>query len=141
MGDTGRLYAIDISPRFVEYVEQRAEDQELLNVIAVRNDDQSLMLQRNKVDRVLLCDSYHCFVQPENMLRSIFASLQPGGEVVLVETSRKPGISSEEVLETVRADRATFRNELTQAGLEFIEEATPSGMTSHYVLRFRRPIR
>lgn len=139
VGTDGSVFAVDVSPRFVDYVDQKITETELTNVTAVRCSQTDLLLNRNRLDRVLLCESYHCFEEPIEMLASIYRTLTPGGEVLLIEHERIPGVTPKEILETVRADRATFLKEFEAAGFEFVEEVGLPGVDGKYALRLRRP--
>ena len=44
-------------------------------------------------------------------MHSIFQALRPGGQIVLVEFSRIPGVSSDWVMNHVRADQKTFTDD------------------------------
>ena len=140
VGTTGRVFAIDISPRFVDFMERRIQAEELSNVSVVRNDVKSLELGSEKVDRVLICDTYHHFEFPEEMLASIMSALAPGGEVVLVDFNRVPGESRDWVLQHVRAGRDTFKTEFEAAGFKYLGQTAVPAFDENYLLRFRKPI-
>ena len=139
VGASGRVFAIDISPRFVEYLDKRVEAEKLDNVSVVRNDETSLQLLMHRIDVAFVCDTYHHFEHHEEMLTSIFESLLPGGELVLIDFEKIPGQSRDWVMNHVRADKATFRSEVTAAGFQFVEEVKIPGFKENYFLRFRRP--
>ncbi|GAB5443296.1 MAG: hypothetical protein Fues2KO_36450 [Fuerstiella sp.] len=140
VGPKGHVYAIDISPRLVDFVHRRVTAEELDNVSVVRNDQHGLQLGNQKVDRILVCDTYHHFEYHEDMLKSMYRHLRPGGEVILIDFERIPQTSRTWVLEHVRADKQTFREEFLSAGFEFVEEVTVPEFRENYLLRFRRPI-
>lgn len=139
VGRRGRVFAVDISPRLVEHLERRVAEERISNVQVVRNDGHSLGLAGRRIHKALLCDTYHHFEHPQEMLASIFESLQPGGELILVDFERVPGKSREWVLQLVRADKQTFRSEIEAAGFQYVEEISIPGFSEHYFLRFRRP--
>jgi len=139
VGPDGRVYAIDISPRLVEFLDRRIAAEDLANVAVVRNTNTSLVLGHHKVDRILICDTYHHFDEHKEMLSDIYEHLNPGGEVVLVDYERIPGESREWVLNHVRGGKMRFRGEFVDAGFQFLEEVEIEGFAENYVLRFRRP--
>lgn len=140
VGQQGHVYAIDISPRLVDFIHRRVVAEQLSNVSVVRNDQHGLHLGNQKVDRILVCDSYHHFEYHEDMLRSMYRHLRPGGELVLIEFERDPQSSRSWILEHVRADKPTFREEFLAAGFEFVEEVRVPEFRENYLLRFRRPV-
>ena len=132
----GRVYAVDIAPNFIDAIEQRAKDKGLTNVIGVVNDQKSVRLPPNSVDLVFVSDTYHHFEYPQTTLASIAEALRPGGELVVVDFIRIPGISSPWVLGHVRAGEETFTSEIEAAGFELKERL--GFMRTQYYLRFRK---
>jgi ubiquinone/menaquinone biosynthesis C-methylase UbiE len=116
VGPTGRVFALEISPEFVEHLRQRAFLEALTNVDVVKCPDDATGLPPASVDVVFVCDVYHHFEQPQKNLASIRATLKPGGRLVLVDFDRVEGKSSDFVLKHVRAGREQFTKEITAAG-------------------------
>lgn len=139
VGPDGRVYAVDISPRFVEFVERRVREESLGNVAVVHSTADSTRLAPSSVTHALVCDTYHHFVEFAAMLASIRAALVPGGELVVVDFDRVPGTSREWLLTHVRADKETVRGEIEGAGFEFVDEVAVETFAENYLLRFRRP--
>jgi SAM-dependent methyltransferase len=139
VGETGRLYAVDISPRFLLHLRRRAADEGWSQVEVVEGSERSAELAPGSVDRVFACDTYHHFEYPGSMLASLYRALRPGGQLVIVDFDRVPGVSREWVLEHVRAGRPQVLREIEAAG--FVLEAEPAveGLKENYLLRFRRP--
>ena len=139
VGADGRVWAVDISPRFVEHLEQRAEQEGLSQVQVVRCAEDSVELPAASVDAALVCDTYHHFEYPRSTLASLHAALRPGGRLVVVDFERIPGVSREWTLDHVRAGKEVFRAEIEAAGFRFEDELEIPGMEENYLLRFRRP--
>ena len=139
VGSEGKVYAVEISPRFVEHLRARAEREGLGNVEVVLSHPESTKLAPGSVDVVYVCDTYHHFEKYEAMLASIRAALRPEGVLVVVDFERVQGVSSEWILGHVRAGKETVRAEIEHAGFRFEEEIDLPGLTENYLLRFRRP--
>jgi predicted methyltransferase len=139
VGPGGRVFAVEISPGFVEHLRGRAAREGLGNVEVVLSREDSTELAAGSVDVVYVCDTYHHFERHEAMLASSRAALRPGGAFVVVDFERIPGVSSDWVLEHVRAGKETFRGEIERAGFRFEEEVEVPGLAENYLLRFRRP--
>jgi ubiquinone/menaquinone biosynthesis C-methylase UbiE len=142
VGPTGRVFALDISPEFVEHLRQRAFLEALTNVDVVKCPDDATGLPAASVDVVFVCDVYHHFEQPQKNLASIFATLKPGGRFVVIDFDRVEGKSSDFVLKHVRAGAAQFTKEITAAGFtlergENAEEAAK--LVESWLAVFRRP--
>lgn len=138
VGPRGKVFAVDIAPRFVEHMRERAGREGLAQVEAVLCTEKSVELPPRSTDLAFVCDTYHHFEYPRNTLASLFSALRPGGELVVLDFERIPGVSREWILGHVRADKATFRAEIEAAGFEFVEELELP-LVENYVLRFRRP--
>lgn len=139
VGPTGRVYAVDISPRFVEFLRQRLVEEKLANVAVVHSAADSTKLPPGSVSHVFVCDTYHHFEQYPEMLASIRAALVPGGRFVIVDFERIPGVSTEWTLNHVRAGKETVQAEVEAAGFEFDAEIDVPLFKENYLLRFRKP--
>lgn len=138
IGPQGKLYAIDIAPKFIAHLTQRATAAGLTHVTAVLGQEQSLPALATPIDLAFVCDTYHHFEHPQTMLASIHRALRPGGTLVVIDFERIPGQSSQWVLDHLRGDKATFTKEITAAGFRLIEEVTLPGFTQNYFLRFTK---
>lgn len=139
VGPRGKVYAVDIAPRFVEFMAERARREGLANVEAVLCSERSVDLAPRSIDLAFVCDTYHHFEYPRSTLASLMRALRPGGTLVVVDFERIPGISSEWVLGHVRAGKETFRAEIEAAGFVFVHELDLPGLVENYALLFRRP--
>ena len=93
VGPKGRVFAVDISPKFIFHVRERAAAAGLEQVEVVLSNDRSTELPEGSVDVAFLCDVYHHFEYHEDMLRSIRRALKPGGRRVVVDFDRIPGVT------------------------------------------------
>jgi len=134
VGPKGRVFAVDIAHRFVDYITKTCEEQGLKNVVGVVCKDDSVELPPNSIDVAFICDTYHHFEFPEKTMRSIHGALRDDGQVILVEFSRIEGVSSNWVLDHVRADQQAFADEIVAAGFRFVEEV--KFLKDSYFLRF-----
>lgn len=136
IGQGGRVYAVDITPNFVESIRTRAKGMGYRNVIGVVNIPRSVMLPVRSVDQVFISDTYHHFEYPESMLASIHAALRPGGKLVVIDFKRIPGVSIPWVIKHVRAGEETVLHEIGQAGFTLVERK--DFMKTQYFLSFRK---
>ncbi|MGV3608053.1 MAG: class I SAM-dependent methyltransferase [Planctomycetaceae bacterium] len=116
VGESGKVFAVDIAKEFVEHVELSARQAKLKNVVGVVCKPDSVELVEASVDIVFLCDTYHHFEFPEKTMKSIHRALRPGGRVVLVDYRRILGKSTEWVLGHVRAGQEVVEKEITACG-------------------------
>jgi precorrin-6B methylase 2 len=133
VGPEGKVYAVDISPGFLEAIARRAQSRGLDNVVTVLGDQKNANLPRHELDRVYIGDTYHHFEYPVTYSQSIASALRPDGQVIVVDFKRIPGISSPWVMGHVRAGKETFVAEMNQAGLVLLEDL--DFMQTQYFLR------
>lgn len=137
-GRQGKVYAVDISPRFIEHITRMARTDKITNITTVLGSDRSVKLPPSSVDLAFICDTYHHFEFPGMTLSSIHKALKPGGRLIVIDFERIPGTSREFILGHVRAGKDVFRREIEAAGFELVEEAKISGFKENYFLRFRK---
>ena len=138
VGETGWVYAVDISTRFLEHINQRSRADGVKNLTAVLGTSHSVRLPPNSADVVFVCDTYHHFEYPQSTLASIRRALRPGGTLVLIDFERIPGQSREWTLGHVRAGKEEFKKEIVDAGLRFVEEVQIPSFKENYFLRFQK---
>ncbi len=138
-GLDGWVYSVDIAPKFLQHIAQRATEDNVVNLTPVLGTDTSIRLPLESVDLVFVCDTYHHFEQPAETLASIYRALKPGGRLVVIDFERIPGVSREWLISHVRAGKDVFRKEIEAAGFEFHDEVEVEGFEENYLLRFRKP--
>jgi len=139
VGPEGRVYAVDISPKFLEHLRERVAREGLARVEVLEARRDSVALPAASVDLAFVCDTYHHFEYPEATLGSLYAAIRSGGSLVVVDFERIPGESDDWVFEHVRAGEEVFRSEIESAGFRFEREVPIEGLKENYMLRFRRP--
>ena len=139
IGEDGVVYAVEVSPKFLEHLRDRAEAEGMEPVRVVEGSQTSVALPNASVDLAFVCDVYHHFESPEDSLASLHHAIRPGGSLVVIDFDRIPGESPEWLLEHVRADKAVFTAEIEAAGFRLTKEIQLDGLKDNYMLRFERP--
>ena len=136
VGSNGRVFATDVSPRVVEFLDERIVAEDLTNVDVVCNDGTSLALVTSQVDRVFVCDAYQSFRNHTKMLASIRKNLRPGGELIIVESKQLP----ESGTNSANGDSGsqTIQATVEEAGFVYVEDVSIPGLGSGFFLRFRK---
>lgn len=122
VGETGKVYAVDIAPKFLDYIKKTCADSKINHVETIQCDQFSTKLPKNSVDFVFICDTYHHFEFPQRTLQSIHDALRPGGKLVLIDFQRIEGKSSDFVMGHVRAGKEVFVGEVQSAAFKVIHE-------------------
>ena len=138
VGEKGQVFAVDISPRFVEHLTRQGRKDKLANLEVVLCSDRSVKLPAESVDVAFVCDTYHHFEYPTSTLASIHDALKPGGTLIVIDFERIPGKSREFLLNHVRAGKDVFRSEIESAGFELVKEVGIEGFEENYFLKFRK---
>lgn len=85
VGDGGTVYAVDINPESIRYVEDRAQKEKLHNVKTILGKTDDPLLPAGAVDAVLLLKTYHEVAQPVALLRNLRGALRPGAKVGIID--------------------------------------------------------
>lgn len=81
----GKIYAVDVEPEMISYLNDRIAREKLSNVVTVLGDGKKVPLKANSIDLMFLVDVYHEVDHPYEMGRSMLEALKPGGKLYLVE--------------------------------------------------------
>ncbi len=139
VGPTGTVYAVDISPGFIQHLAQRADAAGWSQVRPILCAEDSVNLPARSLDLAFVCDTYHHFEYPSSTLASLYKALRPGGALVIVDFERIPGVTREWILEHVRLGREATVQEVLASGFEDAGTRTVEGLSENYMVVFRRP--
>lgn len=138
VGSEGKVYAVDVSKTFLEYIASQAKAKGLKQIVTIRGTQDSTNLPPNSIDAVYLCDVYHHLEKHEKVLASIHQALRVHGVLVLVEFDRVEGKSTGFVLKHIRAGQAVFRREIEEAGFEPVADFVAPKLKENFVAKFRK---
>jgi ubiquinone/menaquinone biosynthesis C-methylase UbiE len=136
VGSEGVVYAVDISPRFIEHMEKKVADAKLGQVKTVLSNERSVALPPRSVDVVFSSDAYHHFVYYQDMLASISRALKPGGQFIVVDFDIKSKALPSGMIEHVGKTKEEFTRQIEEAGFERAEDLTLPTMRSNFMYRF-----
>lgn len=89
VGPTGKVYAVEIQPGFVELLKKRVAAEKLSNVVVLQSTAQDLPLGE-LVDRVVLLDTYRELQDPLAMLAALKGRLQATGRLFVIDARPDP---------------------------------------------------
>lgn len=84
-GDQGTVYAVDISPASIKYIDDRARREGIHNVHTILGAPDDAKLPANRVDSVLILKTYHEIADPVRLLQRLRKSLRPGARVGIID--------------------------------------------------------
>ncbi len=85
VGDTGRIYAVDISPDMIVHLNRRIRDLGLKNVVTILAAPDDPLLSDASIDRFFICDTWHHIGNHPHYLALMKKMLKPGGQVVMID--------------------------------------------------------
>ncbi len=110
VGPSGRVYAVDINPEAIRYIDRRMHDESLLNVRTILSKPDDPMLPKEAVDAVLLLKTYHEVADPIALLEHLRSALKPGARLGIIDRNGNGtdhGVSDKIVIE--EAAQAGYR--------------------------------
>jgi len=136
VGEKGKVYAVDIVPKFIKHIDETCAKDGIKNVKGIVCNPSSAELPDNSVDLVFICDTYHHFEFPFRTMASIHRALRPGGKVVVVDFHRIEGKSRDWILNHVRAGQETVVKEIASCGFKKVGEE--KFLEENYLVRFEK---
>jgi ubiquinone/menaquinone biosynthesis C-methylase UbiE len=91
VGDTGRVYAVDVDSDMVDHLSQQARERGASNVSVVRAEPDDSKLPDGEIDLLFVCDTYHHIADRSDYFRRVLVDLAPNGRVAIVEYDERAG--------------------------------------------------
>lgn len=88
VGQSGRVYAVDVSPDMVRHLNARIRDAGLTNVSTILAPPEDPLLPQ-PVDRVLFVNVWHHVEDQTGYLDRLKKSLKKGGEIVMIDFHKR----------------------------------------------------
>ena len=112
--DSGTVYAVDISPEAIKYIDERVSKDGVHNVKTILSKPDDAQLPAHSVDSVLLLKTYHEVENPVVLMRNLRAALRPGARIGVIDrlgNGADHGVEKDVVVK-----------EMSQAGYELKDE-------------------
>jgi SAM-dependent methyltransferase len=85
VGGTGFVFAVDINPEAIRYIDHRIQTENLHNVKTIQSKSNDPSLPVRRIDAVLLLKTYHEVSAPVALLRNLRRSLADGAKVGIID--------------------------------------------------------
>ncbi|OGV95471.1 MAG: hypothetical protein A3I04_03890 [Nitrospinae bacterium RIFCSPLOWO2_02_FULL_39_110] len=85
VGDSGRIYAVDIENEMIEYIEKRAKKERLNNIKTILSKSDDPLLLESSIDLIFICDTYHHIEGRDNYLKILKKVLKKNGRLAIVD--------------------------------------------------------
>jgi ubiquinone/menaquinone biosynthesis C-methylase UbiE len=135
LAGNGKVYAVDVEPEMIKYLDQRINKDKLKNVITILGSEKEVHLPANSIDLMLLVDVYHEFAFPYEMGNSMLDALKPGGLLYLVEFRAEDPAVPIKAVHKMSEKQAV--KELQAAGFQFVRNMT--NLPWQHFMVFRKP--
>jgi precorrin-6B methylase 2 len=137
VGPKGTVCSVDIAQNFLDLIDERAKDRGVKNIKTVLGGARDTHLKKGSVDVAFICDTYHHFEYPYEMMKSLHRALRPGGRVIIVDFERIVGVTTDFSISHVRCGKGTVTDEVKDSGFDLVAEPN-LGMSDQYILVFRK---
>ena len=136
VGPKGKVFAVEISPRFVEELKNLSKEKKLQNVEVVLGKMESTELKAASVNSVLVVDTYHHFDHPEKMLKDFHQALSSQGKLAIVDFNKTPE-ARPWIQHHIRLNKAEYIREIESNGFKFSHEVSIP-MKENFMLIFQK---
>jgi ubiquinone/menaquinone biosynthesis C-methylase UbiE len=110
VGDGGSVYAEDINPEAIKYIDDRVRSEGIHNVHTILGKEDDPKLPASTVEAVLILKTYHEIAQPVILLQNLRKSLRSGALVGIIDRNgngEDHGIQKDVIVQ--EAQRAGYR--------------------------------
>ncbi len=112
VGDNGKVYAVDINPDMILFMNRRIRDMKVKNVVTVLSAPDDPLLMDRSIDRFFICETWHHIQNKPQYLALMKKMLKPGGQVIMLDFQKRDlpvgppnemKIAREDVIEQMQA--------------------------------------
>jgi SAM-dependent methyltransferase len=106
LANSGTVYAVDINPEAISYIEQRTAKEQLHNVKTILSKPDDPQLPADSIDAVLLLKTYHEISHPISLLSNLRRSLKPAAKIGIIDRNgdgQNHGVSKDVVIREANA--------------------------------------
>lgn len=137
VGETGKVYVIDVEPEALKYVEEsliRMHRRFEAEFILARPDNPKIPVE--SVDLIFVCDTYHHLEDRADYFRNVKTSLKPGGRIALIDFYHDERSGDLDFPKRHLVPREKVIEEMTAAGYRLAKEHR--FLPKQYFLEFTR---
>jgi arsenite methyltransferase len=134
VGPKGKVFAVDIDPALLTYIERRAKKEHLQNIQTVLAGPHDPKLAPRSVDLIFICDTLHHISERGEYYPRLARALKPGGRLADVDFYRQRLPIGPPV--EMKIARSAVIDEVKPAGFHLAEEY--KFLRYQYFLIFKR---
>jgi ubiquinone/menaquinone biosynthesis C-methylase UbiE len=88
-GKTGRVYAVDVKKKYLDFIRRQSEQAGLSNIVFVLAGEGGMNLPEAGLDLVFARNVFHHLSDPADYFADLKKYLKPGGKVAIIEHGKK----------------------------------------------------
>jgi arsenite methyltransferase len=89
VGNSGRVYAVDVDPDMVLHMNRRMRDLKLTNFVTVLSAPDDPLLADDSIDRFFVCNTWHHLENPPKYMGLIKRMLKSRGQLIIIDYKMK----------------------------------------------------
>ena len=89
VGDKGKVYAVDVSPDMILYINRCIRELRATNIVSILADPDDPLLADGSVNRFFFSESWHHIENQTKYLSLVKKMLKPRGEIVMIDFHKK----------------------------------------------------
>lgn len=129
VGETGKVYAVDIQSYRLENLKEHLKQEKVNNVTVILGEEDNPKLPDNRLDAVIIMDTYHEMENHTEVLFHVKRALRPSGRILILEKlkTHQIGKSRKEQTKAHTLSPKYVRKELEEAGFSILREVNDFG--------------
>jgi predicted methyltransferase len=93
VGESGRVYAVDVDDDMIAYLHERTREEGRSNVEVIRGEFGDPLLPDGAIDLVFTCDTYHHLTDRVAYFTKLRADLAPGARIAILDFDGSTGFA------------------------------------------------
>lgn len=89
VGENGRVYAVDINPDMIIFMNRRIRDMRVKNMVTVLAAPDDPLLMDGSIDSFFICETWHHIQNQTQYLGLMKKMLKPGGQVIMLDFQKR----------------------------------------------------
>jgi ubiquinone/menaquinone biosynthesis C-methylase UbiE len=130
----GKVYAVDVAADILSYLKERADRENIQNIVTIVSRVEDPMLPANSVDLAFFCDTTHHIEHRIEFYRKLFPAVKAHGRMAIIDYPPDSPHAPHKPEQLV--PRSQVISEAEQAGFKFIKDL--QFLPYHYFLIFEK---
>jgi ubiquinone/menaquinone biosynthesis C-methylase UbiE len=89
VGESGRIFAVDVNPDMILYMNRLIRDKGLRNVSTILSASDDPLLADSSVDRFFICNTWHHVPNQPQYVALMKKMLKPGGQIIVLDYKKE----------------------------------------------------